>query len=261
MFKLSIRLCLAITLVVCLSVTANAMPNTATYAQDAIVPEEELSQIDAADLSHLTGGPVAATPGYDPKAVFKTLLNPKTFKTLNQLHAILEDPSFPGRVSERILVKLTGANPGPAKLKEIKLYTQMRITNIVLSLYYAQDIASAKSSAKGETVLVQWSWEDIGEAIVAGAEVVGTAVTAVGAAVVEPIPGLDVLADAAVAEEATGTAATIAADTAVDGLSDVATDGSSSVISDVSDVDSNLATDGSEGGVRAGRDLATKNVR
>ena len=81
MFKLSVPLCLAVTLVaICLSVTTDAMPNTVdltrlphwltlvlsyqvTYArgldtlQDAIVPEEELSLIDAADLSHFTGSP------------------------------------------------------------------------------------------------------------------------------------------------------------------------------------------------------------
>ena len=68
-----IPLCLAITLGVCLSViTTDAIPSAVSstlrslaftltyltlqaYAQDAIVPEEELSLIDATDLSHFTG--------------------------------------------------------------------------------------------------------------------------------------------------------------------------------------------------------------
>jgi hypothetical protein len=150
---------------------------------------------------YCTGGPVAATPGYDASAIFKTLANAKI--PFNQLLATLEDPSFPGRVSERTLVKLEGANPGlrtnPTKLKEIKLYTQMRITHIILSFYYAQDIASATSSAKGESVLVQSIWGDIGD-IAAG---VGAAVEAVGLVAVQAVPVVDVAVDVAVAAEVT----------------------------------------------------------
>ena len=96
-------------------------------------------------------------------------------------------------------MKLEEANPGlrtnPTKLKEIKLYTQMRITNIVLSLYYAQDIASATSSAKGESVLVQSIWGDIGD--------IAKGVAAVAFVAVQVVPGLDVAVDVAAAAEVT----------------------------------------------------------
>merc|ERR1711957_297072 len=187
MSKLSI---LAITLVVCLSMTADAIPN-----MDDLVPEEEASQIDAADLSHLTGGPVAATPGYDPRAIFKTLANVTTSKTAEQVHATLKDPSFPIRVFERTLVTLEEANPGLRtnlnKLKEIKLHAQMRITHITLCHYYAHDIASATSSAKGESALVQFKLWDVVKSVAVGAAPIA----------VQAVPGLDVAVDGAIAAD------------------------------------------------------------